>query len=104
MNSQTQSIAKEIRGNTSGHQNSFSALKAESLLRYAWLEQEDGHWHFLASPFANPAESTRKWPDEREALDELEHEGWKVISPYPEPFRKESASNLVGYGLKRIIH
>jgi hypothetical protein len=104
MNSQTQFITEEIHGNTPGHQKSFSASKIEPLLRYAWLEQEDELWHFLASPFASPAESTRKWPDEREALDELEHEGWKVVGPYPGQFLKESGSILRGYGLKRIIH
>lgn len=99
-----QSIAKEIHGNTPGYKNSFSVSKIESLNRYAWLEQEDGLWHFLTSPFANPAESTRKWLDEMEALDELEHEGWKIVSPYPEQFPKETGGSPKGYGLKRIIH
>jgi hypothetical protein len=104
MNTQTQMMIADIHGNAPRRQTSFSKAGTKSLQRYAWLECESDLWHFLASPFANPAESTRKWPDKQEALDELENEGWKVVRPYPERFCENSDSNYFGYGLQRIIN
>ena len=69
--------------------------------RYAWLEQEGGTWHFLTSLFADPEESTRRWSDKERALDELTHEGWTVVRPYPE---RQSGNCLYGYGLIRTVH
>jgi hypothetical protein len=74
--------------------------------RYAWLEHEDGKWHFLTSLYADPEESTRRWSDEQHALDELMDEGWTVVRPYPEkPLTgRQSGNCLFGYGLVRTIH
>jgi hypothetical protein len=74
--------------------------------RYAWLEQEDGKWHFLTSLFADPADSTRKWSDRQCALEELIGEGWKIVRPYPKsPLAEGQAGNsLFGYGLIRTVH
>jgi hypothetical protein len=63
--------------------------------RYAWLEHEEGVWHFLTNLFADPGESTRRWPDSLRALEELRQEGWTVVSPYP-----DSHSDACGYGLR----
>jgi hypothetical protein len=74
--------------------------------RYAWLEHEDGEWHFLTSLFADTGESTRKWADERHALDELRDEGWIIVRPYPEKplTARQSGDCLCGYGLVRTLH
>ena len=74
--------------------------------RYAWLEQEDGKWHFLTSLFADPVDSTRKWADRECALVELMDEGWKIIRPYPRNSfaERQSGNNLFGYGLMRTVH
>jgi len=74
--------------------------------RYAWLEHEDGTWHFLTSLFADPGESTRRWSDKQRALDELTKEGWTVVRPYPEKISmaRESGNGLYGYGLIRTVH
>jgi hypothetical protein len=104
MNTQTQMIVADIHENNPRHQTSFIETGIKSLQRYAWLECEADSWHFLASPFDNPAESTRKWPDKQEALDELESEGWKVVRPYPEHPSVNSNNSYFGYGLQRIIN
>jgi hypothetical protein len=68
--------------------------------RYAWLEQEEGVWHFLTDLFADPGHSTRCWTDRLCALEELKQEGWAVISPYPGIPRCDSTrSACTGYGL-----
>jgi len=69
--------------------------------RYAWLEHDEGMWHFLTDLFADPGESTRSWPDHTRALEELSNEGWTVISPYPEkPLSpQEQTERTCGYGL-----
>ncbi len=74
--------------------------------RYAWLEHEDGKWHFLTSLFADPGESTRRWSDRQCALDELIKEGWTVVRPYPEKpsVAREPGNSLYGYGLIRTVH
>jgi hypothetical protein len=74
--------------------------------RYAWLEHEDGNWHFLTNLFADPGASTRKWSDEQRALDELKNEGWTIVRPYPEKTltEQQSGNGLFGYGLVRTIH
>ena len=71
------------------------------LHRYAWLEQEEGMWHFLTDLFADPGESTRRWSDSLMALEELKKEGWTVISPYPgkPPLPRQSEIKACGYGL-----
>jgi hypothetical protein len=104
MNIQTQRIEADIHGNNPEHQTSFSKAGTKPLQRYAWLEWESDLWHFLASPFENPAESTRKWHDKQEALDELESEGWRVVRPYPEEIHSEKCTGCIGYGLQRIIN
>jgi hypothetical protein len=68
--------------------------------RYAWLEQEEGVWHFLTDLFADPSDSTRCWTDRLRALEELKKEGWAVISPYPGESQSNSTrSSCTGYGL-----
>jgi hypothetical protein len=68
--------------------------------RYAWLEQEEGVWHFLTDLFADPRDSTRSWTDKLRALEELKKEGWAVISPYPgKPHADATRSTYSGYGL-----
>lgn len=67
--------------------------------RYAWLEHEEGVWHFLTDLFADPGESTRTWPDSLRALEELKKEGWAVISPYPGKSLSNSNKSAAGYGL-----
>ncbi len=74
--------------------------------RYAWLEHDDGMWHFLTSLFADPGESTRRWSDRQCALDELMSEGWTIVRPYPvKPLTEQQSGNyLDGYGLIRTVH
>jgi hypothetical protein len=74
--------------------------------RYAWLEHDDGMWHFLTSLFADPGESTRRWSDKQCALDELMSEGWTIVRPYPvKPLTEQQSGNyLDGYGLIRTVH
>jgi hypothetical protein len=69
--------------------------------RYGWLEHDEGMWHFLTDLFADPGESTRRWPDRMRALEELKNEGWTVVSPYPEepPSPRQSSERTCGYGL-----
>ncbi len=66
------------------------------MLRYAWLEQEEGKWHFLTDLFADPKASTRSWPDSLRALEELRREGWMVVAPY-----SDSDRSSCGYGLRK---
>ena len=71
--------------------------------RYAWLELDSGMWHFLTHLSADPQESTRRWSDQRHALDELTKEGWTIVRAYPpRPPRVESGEAAVGYGLTRF--
>jgi hypothetical protein len=72
-----------------------------SARRYAWLEHEKGHWHFLTGLFADAQESTRRWPTKQRALDELTQEGWIVIGSYPEnpSMPQQSRGEALGYGL-----
>ena len=74
--------------------------------RYAWLEREDGKWHFLTSLFADPADSTRNWSNKRRALEELMDEGWAVVRPYPKISMAtlQAGNRLVGFGLVRTVH
>ena len=74
--------------------------------RYAWLEYEDGHWHFLTGLFEDPSESMRRWSNHQCALDELIHEGWTVIRAYPSHLSiNKNLDNLpAGYGLMRTLH
>jgi hypothetical protein len=68
--------------------------------RYAWLELEEGAWHFLTDLLADPRDSTRCWTDRLRALEELKKEGWAVISPYPREMLPDPAgSTCSGYGL-----
>jgi hypothetical protein len=80
--------------------------RSQAQHRYAWLEYEDGIWHFLTSLFADPSESTRRWHDRQCALDALSHEGWTIISSYPEQHSMNRSSDncLQGYGLMRTLH
>jgi hypothetical protein len=75
-----------------------------SMPRYAWLEYEDGMWHFLTNLFANPGDSPRRWHNENAALDELAREGWSVIAPYPDlgSGLVPSHDKITGYGLMWI--
>ena len=71
------------------------------LHRYAWLEMDEGIWHFLTDIWADPGESTRNWTDSLRALEELKQEGWTVISPYPETpsSPRDPDEEACGYGL-----
>jgi hypothetical protein len=94
------------RDNSINCKNSLTTCLQTQKHRYAWLERENSTWHFLTGLFADPAESTRRWPDRQRALDELMSEGWIVIQHYPEKPSKEKFSEncLYGYGLMLIIH
>ncbi len=74
--------------------------------RYAWLEHEDGTWHFLTSLFADSMESTRRWSNRQHALDELIKEGWVVIGSYPEnsSVPRPDCGGAGGYGLMQVGH
>jgi len=104
MSSNTSHLLKEIRTNSSGDKNPFPDFGEEVLSLYAWLEQDQGLWHFLTTPFADPVDSMRKWNSKHEALDELNKEGWSIVRPYQQEFWGESGSCLCGYGLKRTLH
>lgn len=65
--------------------------------RYAWLEHEEGMWHFLTDLFSDPGDSTRSWSDSLGALEELRKEGWTVVAPYPD----SDQSTARGYGLHK---
>ena len=75
------------------------------LHRYAWLENEEGIWHFLTDLLADPGESTRRWTDSLRAIEELRKEGWTVISPYPETpsFSPGPSKEACGYGLVKQL-
>ena len=73
-------------------------------LRYAWLENEDGFWCFLTTPFADPAEARRYWKNEEKALAELQEEGWQILHAYPRDPRMGPDCCIYGYGLHRSIH
>jgi hypothetical protein len=86
---------------------SFNACsRSQRQHRYAWLEYEDGRWHFLTGLFEDPSTSTRRWLDRQCALDELIHEGWTVIHAYPQQLSMNSNSDNCphGYGLIRTLH
>ena len=72
--------------------------------KYAWLEYDEGFWHFLTNPFADPNRAARKWNDEHGALRELENEGWIVVYPYNQnnPLDDTSGEQACGYGLMRV--
>ena len=69
--------------------------------RYAWLEHDNGTWHFLTGLFADIQESRRRWPTRQRALDELTEEGWIIIGSYPEnpSMPRHSCGDALGYGL-----
>jgi hypothetical protein len=100
MSTNTPRPAEEIRGNSSRDLDSFNSYCEEALHRYAWLEKSEGLWHFLTSPFADPANSMRKWSNKQNALDELSQEGWSIVHPYAQ----KAGGFFCGYGLKRILH
>ena len=73
--------------------------------RYAWLELEEGVWHFLTHLDADPAESKRRWTDGKRALTELMDEGWAVVRAYPHhPVSGGPGLIVHGYGLTRTVH
>ena len=75
----------------------------ESMPRYAWLEFNEGKWHFLTNLYSQPAESTRWWSDRQIAVRELLEEGWKIVREYPRMHRDgEEGEAVTGYGLTRI--
>ncbi|MBN2243729.1 MAG: hypothetical protein JW793_13670 [Acidobacteria bacterium] len=78
--------------------------QAVPIHRYAWLEYEGGAWCFLTNLFADPEKSMRKWTDEKNALQELENEGWIVVYPYNEqiPPCRQLRERACGYGLMWI--
>ena len=76
----------------------------ETKNQYAWLEHDNGMWHFIARLFADTAHSTRRWFDEQCALDELTEEGWTIVHSYPYvPTDQRSMNGVYGYGLKRKV-
>jgi hypothetical protein len=73
--------------------------------RYAWLEMEDGMWHFVTDVLADPSRSVRRWSDKQLALEELNNEGWTVVHEYRRSFAagRRSAQCLQGCGLTRKL-
>jgi len=73
--------------------------------RYAWLEHNGNGWHFLTNLAADPAESTRRWSNGRNAILELTEEGWTVIRSYPRAFEMNATGDCpYGVGLTRTLH
>jgi hypothetical protein len=73
--------------------------------RYAWLEHDRGNWHFLTSPLADYSESTRQWPNVRQAILALLEEGWTIVGQYPGvPIARTDGETVSGYGLTRTVH
>ncbi len=73
----------------------------ESTCRYAWLEFDNGMWHFLTSLCADPQSSTRRWSDGKQALMDLIGEGWAVVREYPGmPRIDDTRGRVYGYGLR----
>jgi hypothetical protein len=97
---------EDNRTNAPDCRRSLTCNRSQAQHRYAWLEYEDGTWHFLTSLFADPSESTRRWHDRQCALDVLSDEGWTIIRAYPEQFsmNRNSDNCLHGYGLMRALH
>jgi hypothetical protein len=83
-----------------------SAFTDTQASRYAWLEHEEGIWHFLTSLFAEPMESTRRWSSRQHAFDELIQEGWVIVGSYPEnsSMPQPDCGGSGGYGLMQIGH
>ncbi len=80
----------------------FDRVHEEPMQRYAWLEFDEGMWHFLTDLYAMPAESTRRWKNSQVALKELMKEGWNVVRAYPGQHQVSGgAEAVVGYGLRR---
>lgn len=104
MSSNTNLTYEELQRNFARDKNSFNGFHEDAQPRYAWLEQDGELWHFLTTPFSDPVDSTRKWPDKQEALDELNKEGWSIVRHYRQNVCIETGSCLYGYGLKRILH
>jgi hypothetical protein len=102
----TQQPIKKNQENSTDSKNPVNTCPQTQMHRYAWLEHENGTWHFLTSLFADTAESTRRWSDRQRALDELKGEGWTIIRPYLERSSKEKPSGNCpyGYGLMLTIH
>jgi hypothetical protein len=102
----TRPLIEENQRNSNNCTLPLNACPQSQVHRYAWLEYENGAWHFLTSLFADPAESTRRWLDRQCALDELRSEGWIVIRSYHErPSKQKGSENcLYGYGLMITIH
>ena len=69
--------------------------------RYAWLEYEDGLWHFVTTLFENPSDATRRWYDRQRAMDDLKKEGWTVVRPYRKRPSVRAEDWASGYGLTR---
>jgi hypothetical protein len=74
--------------------------------RYAWLEHEEGSWHFLTSLFDEPTRATRRWGNRQRALNELTKEGWVIVGAYPELASMPSpdGGGARGYGLMQVGH
>lgn len=104
MSTEAHRIIKEIERESPNHPAVGIHTEAHTLQRYAWLEQENGTWHLLTSPFADLHASVRHWLDEQQALQELQQEGWSVVHAYAAPLSRDSAGSLNGYGLQRTVH
>ena len=74
--------------------------------RYAWLEHEEGIWHFLTNLLADPMDSKRRWSSRQHALEELTKEGWIVVGIYPEnsSVSRPDGGGSRGYGLMQVGH
>jgi hypothetical protein len=93
------------REHFAGRGHAFKTYGIVAMHRYAWLEYDDGLWHFLTDLFADPRDSDRRWSDHQCALDELLHEGWTVVRPYPGRLAtgQISGNRIHGYGLTQIV-
>ena len=73
--------------------------------QYAWLELDEGRWHFLTNLLAEPEDATRRWSDCQQALAELQSEGWIIVRPYQHQWvATEACEMMFVYGLKRQVH
>jgi hypothetical protein len=61
------------------------------------LEFVDGMWCFVGNLLEDAQCAGRKWADEKDALSELEQEGWMVLGSHP------GRLGLVGCALIRTV-
>ncbi len=75
------------------------------MYQYAWLEFDEGKWHFHTNLYDFSTESTKCWPNRHLALTELRDEGWRIVRAYPggQRIEDEDGESVDGYGLTRCL-